>query len=69
LEGEHAIDARETTIPPYPLLAEAESRRRNSRFELRCARCGYRVVSAKLIRCPMCGDEAWEFAEWRPFKR
>jgi rubrerythrin len=39
----------------------------NPRLELRCLGCGYGAVSAELIRCPMCGDEAWDFAEWRPF--
>jgi hypothetical protein len=37
------------------------------RLELRCLGCGYGAISAELIRCPMCGDEAWDFAEWRPF--
>ena len=39
----------------------------NPRLELRCCGCGYGAISADLIRCPMCGDEAWDFAEWRPF--
>jgi rubrerythrin len=42
---------------------------RNPRFELRCLGCGYGAISAELIRCPMCGDEAWDFAEWRPFSQ
>ena len=41
---------------------------RGPRLVLRCLGCGYGAISAELIRCPMCGDEAWDFAEWRPFR-
>lgn len=52
-----------------PAEETAEVPRHNPRLELRCLGCGYGAVSAELIRCPMCGDEAWDFAEWRPFRR
>jgi rubrerythrin len=51
----------EATVEPPP--------HRSPRLELRCLGCGYEAISAELIRCPMCGDEAWDFAEWRPFHR
>ena len=36
----------------------------------RCTDCGYGVaISATLPRCPMCGGESWEGAEWSPFGR
>ena len=61
----------EGTVPkppaPPPLEQSVDVTRRNPRFELRCLGCGYGAISAELIRCPMCGDEAWDFAEWRPF--
>ena len=73
METERRIDRDASTdadISPYPLLAEAQARRfRHPRFELRCVGCGYEAVSPHLIRCPRCGDEAWDFAAWRPFHR
>ena len=47
------------------LLATAELSKR----ELRCIECGYGAVSAGPLRCPMCGGDAWDFVEWRPFRR
>ncbi len=36
--------------------------------ELRCLDCGYgAVTSSDDIRCPLCGGDTWDFAEWRPF--
>ena len=55
------IVSSDEEVPLEPL------RSRNPRLELRCLGCGYEAISAELIRCPMCGDEAWDFAEWRPF--
>ena len=46
---------------------DAPAPHHNPRLELRCLGCGYGAISAELIRCPMCGDEAWDFADWRPF--
>lgn len=54
---------------PPPLEETLDARHRNPRLELRCLGCGYGAISGELIRCPMCGDEAWDFAEWRPFSR
>ena len=57
--------ARETTLPES---RESESPRLRPRLELRCVQCGYgAVTAAERIRCPMCGGEDWDFAEWRPF--
>jgi rubrerythrin len=39
------------------------------RREVRCIECGYGAVSAGPLRCPMCGGDAWDFVEWRPFQR
>lgn len=36
----------------------------------RCTDCGYGVaVATALPRCPMCGGDVWEDAEWSPFAR
>jgi len=62
--------ARKASLLPAiekPLLDEVAHH--NPRLELRCLGCGYGAISAELIRCPMCGDEAWDFTEWRPFGR
>jgi rubrerythrin len=37
--------------------------------EIRCIECGYGAVSAGPLRCPICGGDAWDFADWRPFRR
>jgi rubrerythrin len=38
--------------------------------EFHCSGCGYGVtVHRELPRCPICGGEAWEQAEWSPFMR
>jgi hypothetical protein len=55
--------------PPFDDEPLAGPPHHNPRLELRCLGCGYGAISAELIRCPMCGDEAWDFAEWRPFNR
>ena len=39
------------------------------RREIRCIECGYGAVSAGPVTCPMCGGDAWDFVEWRPFQR
>lgn len=39
------------------------------RREVRCIECGYGAVSAGPLTCPMCGGDAWDFVEWRPFVR
>lgn len=37
---------------------------------LRCASCGYEIVSYRSIPdCPMCGEFCWEPTPWRPFTR
>jgi rubrerythrin len=65
---EQSIEVAARTPPEPPALDEpGEVPNRNPRLELRCLGCGYGAISAELIRCPMCGDEAWDFAEWRPF--
>ena len=34
----------------------------------RCADCGYGASCRKAPeRCPMCGGEVWDYADWRPF--
>jgi rubrerythrin len=59
--------ARETTASATPDPVDTPPRPR-PRLELRCAECGYgAVTAAERIRCPMCGGEDWDFAEWRPF--
>ena len=43
---------------------------RFGRRELVCPTCGYMIVrDRKPNRCPMCGGEEWDFADWRPFSR
>jgi rubrerythrin len=38
--------------------------------EFHCSDCGYGVtVHRELPRCPMCGGDAWERADWSPFMR
>jgi hypothetical protein len=61
--------SRLLSAPPLDHNATTTPTRHNPRLELRCLGCGYGAVSAELIRCPMCGDEAWDFAEWRPFSQ
>lgn len=63
---EQFIEGTVSKPPALPPL-DATPERHNPRLDLRCLGCGYGAVSAELIRCPMCGDEAWDFAEWRPF--
>jgi hypothetical protein len=70
MAAEQVTDGRASDRPVLPPLDRPpadEAPHHNPRFELRCLGCGYGAVSAELIRCPMCGDEAWDFAEWRPF--
>jgi rubrerythrin len=56
----------ESYAPLDPPPAPSPSKR--PRAELRCLDCGYgAVTSSDEIRCPMCGGETWDFAEWRPF--
>jgi rubrerythrin len=56
----------ETHAPPEQ--PAVPPRRPGPKAELRCLDCGYRAVaSTHEIRCPMCGGETWDFAEWRPF--
>jgi rubrerythrin len=65
---EQFIEGTASRPPALPPLEETlEDGHRNPRLVLRCLGCGYGAISAELIRCPMCGDEAWDFAEWRPF--
>ncbi len=47
----------------------AKARPVEPRREVRCIDCGYGAVSVGPLRCPMCGGEAWDFVEWRPFQR
>jgi len=36
--------------------------------ELICTVCGYGAVTRRsAVLCPMCGNDAWEPAPWRPF--
>jgi rubrerythrin len=67
---EQAADRRVSDLlraSPLEEAVTADPPHHNPRLELRCLGCGYGAISAELIRCPMCGDEAWDFAEWRPF--
>jgi rubrerythrin len=42
----------------------------SAKGEFHCSECGYGVtVHAALPRCPMCGGESWEQADWSPFTR
>jgi rubrerythrin len=64
---EQARDTR-TSLPAGVRSSSPEDAPpRGPRLELRCVECGYGAISAKPIRCPMCGGEDWDFAEWRPF--
>lgn len=37
---------------------------------LRCSGCGYEIRSyRRLPPCPMCREQSWEPAPWRPFTR
>jgi len=55
-----------TYAPPEPPAMPPP--RPGPKRDLRCLDCGYGAVAASdEIRCPMCGGEAWDFAEWRPF--
>jgi hypothetical protein len=70
MAAEQSVDGAVSSRPAPPPLEEQlaeETPHCNPRLELRCLGCGYGAISAELIRCPMCGDEAWDFAEWRPF--
>jgi hypothetical protein len=68
MAAERFVDGTLSQPPaPPPLEHTLEGEHHNPRLELRCLGCGYGAISAELIRCPMCGDEAWDFAEWRPF--
>jgi rubrerythrin len=52
----------------YPPQGPPPAQRPRPKAELRCLDCGYGAVTANDdIRCPMCGGETWDFAEWRPF--
>src|SRR4029079_1484546 len=56
----------QTYAPPDPPAMPHP--RPGPKRDLRCLDCGYGAVAASdEIRCPMCGGEAWDFAEWRPF--
>ena len=60
IEGTERHGPQEPPIAPTP--------KAQPKVELRCLDCGYGAVSANdEIRCPMCGGETWDFAEWRPF--
>lgn len=60
------IQGNETYAPQEPPLAAPP--RPRPKAELRCLDCGYgAVASSDELRCPMCGCESWDFAEWRPF--
>jgi rubrerythrin len=54
--------------PPEPTQPGPSAQSPKPKAELRCLDCGYgAVASTNDIRCPMCGGESWDFAEWRPF--
>jgi rubrerythrin len=60
------IRGTETYAPQEP--PPAALTRPRPKAELRCLDCGYGAVTAtEELRCPMCGGETWDFAEWRPF--
>ena len=61
------IQGTEVSAPQEPPPAPPQQRP-SPKAELRCLDCGYgAVASTDGIRCPMCGGESWDFAEWRPF--
>ena len=52
------------------LTIENEKVRGSLDRPLRCASCGYEIVSYRSIPdCPMCGEFCWEPTPWRPFTR
>jgi rubrerythrin len=65
-QATYATSAGSVPVSPVEEALTVEPHH-NPRLELRCLGCGYGAISSELIRCPMCGDEAWDFAEWRPF--
>jgi rubrerythrin len=70
---EGVLAVGETTNDASPSLDEElkllSATTRGIRREIRCIECGYGAVSAGPLRCPMCGGDAWDFVEWRPFLR
>jgi rubrerythrin len=61
IQGTEIPAPQERTPAPPP-------HRPKPKAELRCLDCGYgAVASTDEIRCPMCGGQTWDFAEWRPF--
>jgi len=62
-EGKATATARSTPEVPLPAAPTRPVRK----LQLRCVTCGYGAGTKREIRCPMCGGEAWDFAEWRPF--
>ena len=64
--GLSVIQGTESHPPQGP--PPAPPQRLQPKAELRCLDCGYGAVTASNeLRCPMCGGETWDFAEWRPF--
>ena len=73
--GQHTVrEGSEVTVsqghktyaPPEPPATPPA--RSGPKRDLRCLDCGYgAIASSDEIRCPMCGGDAWDFAEWRPF--
>jgi rubrerythrin len=63
---ESAKDAPASLEDELQVIVTAQ---RPLRREIRCIDCGYGAVSAGPLRCPKCGGDAWDFADWRPFQR
>ena len=61
--------AQETSVSLEDELESFATVTRSPRRELRCTECGYGAVAVGPLRCPMCGGDAWDFADWRPFQR
>jgi rubrerythrin len=63
------LEKQEKAMPQPRAAAPRPPASGGPRLELRCLGCGYGAVTSYRIRCPMCGGDAWNFAEWRPFRR
>jgi predicted Zn-ribbon and HTH transcriptional regulator len=56
--------------PSPQIRSENGSALGGAKGPLRCATCGYEIVSYRsLPSCPMCRGASWEPAPWRPFTR
>jgi rubrerythrin len=63
--GQESPARRFSNAPGETLSVGARVERSEPRRDLRCAGCGYGAVATPSVRCPMCGGQTWDFADWR----